>query len=173
MVRLSGLEPPTPTMSRWCSNQAELKAHVVDDTYWLTSVCHLFVRGAVQSTVCIIAAGICFGKKIFKKFLTRSKCWFFCRLLVSNKYYFVFWGLKDGWCREWVTWLWSATNATADVCFVGSACVKQTGRCTGRGSGYCFIWFDWLLTSSLVSVAVRVSSLSSLGGGAYGSGWRL
>ena len=27
MVDTSGLEPPTPTMSRWCSNQTELRVY--------------------------------------------------------------------------------------------------------------------------------------------------
>ena len=30
MVGASGLEPPTPTMSRWYSNQAELRAYRLD-----------------------------------------------------------------------------------------------------------------------------------------------
>ncbi len=31
MVRPSGLEPPTPTMSRWCSNQLSYERNVVGD----------------------------------------------------------------------------------------------------------------------------------------------
>ena len=29
VVDTSGLEPPTPTMSRWCSNQTELRVYCV------------------------------------------------------------------------------------------------------------------------------------------------
>lgn len=31
MVRLNGLEPSTPTMSRWCSNQLSYERNVVCD----------------------------------------------------------------------------------------------------------------------------------------------
>ena len=32
MVRPSGLEPPTPTMSRWCSNQLSYERNVLSVT---------------------------------------------------------------------------------------------------------------------------------------------
>ena len=32
MVRPSGLEPPTPTMSRWCSNQLSYERNVLSAT---------------------------------------------------------------------------------------------------------------------------------------------
>lgn len=32
MVRPSGLEPPTPTMSRWCSNQLSYERNAVGDS---------------------------------------------------------------------------------------------------------------------------------------------
>ena len=45
MVRPSGLEPPTPTMSRWCSNQLSYERNVLSVTTGTTGTTGTNISG--------------------------------------------------------------------------------------------------------------------------------
>ena len=48
LVDTSGLEPPTPTMSRWCSNQTELRVYRINKELYRIVV-SLRKKGAISA----------------------------------------------------------------------------------------------------------------------------